>query len=151
MTGVEGHQLIGLDRCGALMSLQHPLARAETVRLADLAATGIWSSLTGGPPELTGYWERLAKQFDVPLITGGANLGIEHIAQQLLDHPTRVIVLRRGEYLPGAGRPGRSSMPGWAAWTGQAQRPGSSSRCGWLGQRKRPAPRNNQAPPGAVG
>jgi DNA-binding transcriptional LysR family regulator len=85
------HQPVGLDRVGALISLRHPLAQAGAVCVADLTG-GIWAPSGHGAPELTGAYRRLADDFGIPLIVDGANLGIEHAAQQAGDHPTRAVI-----------------------------------------------------------
>jgi DNA-binding transcriptional LysR family regulator len=87
-----GHRLVHLGPAGALLTVQHPLAQIPAIRPADLHEVGIWQP-SGGATELTGYYQRFAKHFGLPLVAEGANLGFEHAIDAVLANPTQVIVV----------------------------------------------------------
>ncbi|GIF66713.1 LysR family transcriptional regulator [Asanoa ishikariensis] len=91
--GALDHRLVCLTPLGALLDDRHPLAGVATAGPADLADCGIWQPNAAGTPELTGYHQRFAERFGVPLVPGGANLGAEHAVDYLHAHPAHAVLL----------------------------------------------------------
>jgi DNA-binding transcriptional LysR family regulator len=83
------HRPAVLERHAVALSTEHPLAGAALLRPADLRGSSMWCAASGSPPELMGWWRRLAERLGVDLDTGGHNLGLEHAIQQLRATPTR--------------------------------------------------------------
>jgi DNA-binding transcriptional LysR family regulator len=98
------HQLVRLAPLGALVDAGHPLATAASVAPADLADCGIWQPISDAAAELTGYNQRFAKHFAVPLVGGGSNLGAEHAADYLHAHPAHAVLVPADLAVPADGK-----------------------------------------------
>jgi DNA-binding transcriptional LysR family regulator len=90
--GGLAHQPVVLERLAVACSVDHPLADAPLLRPADLHGTTIWLPASGSPSEVLGAYRRVADHFSIPLDTGGHNLGLEHIIDQLRRYPHRCIL-----------------------------------------------------------
>ncbi|MEV7121368.1 LysR family transcriptional regulator [Kitasatospora griseola] len=86
-TGPDGqlaHRLVRLEPVDAVLPAAHPLARAETLRPADLAALRL--VLPADPARLD-FLTRFAERFAVPLLPGDANLGLDHLLERVRTVP----------------------------------------------------------------
>ncbi|KIQ62214.1 LysR family transcriptional regulator [Kitasatospora griseola] len=86
-TGPDGqlaHRLVRLEPVDAVLPAAHPLARAETLRPADLAALRL--VLPADPARLD-FLARFAERFAVPLLPGDANLGLDHLLERVRTVP----------------------------------------------------------------
>lgn len=81
------HQPALLERCVVALSVDHPLAGAARLRLADLAGATMWCAVEGSPAELRDWWQRLAAHLRVQVAQEGRNLGLEHAIDRLRGHP----------------------------------------------------------------
>ncbi|MFD7644151.1 LysR family transcriptional regulator [Kitasatospora sp. NPDC059795] len=78
--GQLAHRLVRLEPVDAVLPAAHPLARAATLRPADLAALRL--VLPADPARLD-FLTRFAERFDVPLLPGEANLGLAHLLERV--------------------------------------------------------------------
>ncbi|MEY9877431.1 DNA-binding transcriptional LysR family regulator [Streptacidiphilus sp. MAP12-33] len=84
------HRLVRLEPVDALLHADHPLARAAQVRPDQLAACRLIPPASGGRLD---FLTRFAGQFGVPVLEGGANLGLDHLLARLRNTPDGVVLL----------------------------------------------------------
>ncbi|BAJ28606.1 MULTISPECIES: LysR family transcriptional regulator [Kitasatospora] len=74
------HRLVRLEPVDAVLPAAHPLARADRLRPADLAALRL--VLPAAPARLD-FLARFGERFGVPLLPGDANLGLAHLLDRV--------------------------------------------------------------------
>ncbi|WP_042427622.1 LysR family transcriptional regulator [Streptacidiphilus anmyonensis] len=74
------HRLVRLEPVDAVLRADHPLARAGQVRPDQLAALRLVLPAAAGRLD---FLARFAEQFGVPVLEGGANLGLDHLLQRV--------------------------------------------------------------------
>lgn len=85
-TGVARRPAL-VERYAVALSADHPLAGAGLLKPEELAGVSMWCAASGSPPEVRGWWRRIAAQLGVPVEEGGYNLGLESAIEQLRRHP----------------------------------------------------------------
>jgi DNA-binding transcriptional LysR family regulator len=82
-SGLRASRVID-DRHELLVGPRHPLANADTVRMADLASHPVWMpGMTDAEP--IGYYNDLAKEFGLTIDTIGPSFGIEALLAEIAD------------------------------------------------------------------
>ncbi|RAG87485.1 LysR family transcriptional regulator [Streptacidiphilus pinicola] len=74
------HRLVRLEPVDAVLRADHPLARAGQVRPDQLASLRLVLPAAAGRLD---FLARFAEQFGVPLLEGGANLGLDHLLDRV--------------------------------------------------------------------
>lgn len=74
------HRLVRLEPVDAVLRADHPLARAGQVRPDQLAALRLVLPAAAGRLD---FLARFAEQFGVPVLEGGANLGLDHLLDRV--------------------------------------------------------------------
>ncbi|MFB7944050.1 LysR family transcriptional regulator [Kitasatospora phosalacinea] len=100
------HRLVRLEPLDAVLPADHPLARAERLRPADLAALRL--VLPADPARLD-FLARFGEHFGVPLLPGEANLGLAHLLDRVRAVPDGCTLLPAE--LPLAVPPGLAVRP----------------------------------------
>jgi DNA-binding transcriptional LysR family regulator len=76
------HRVIRLEPLIALLPPEHPLAGADTIRMADLRPEGIWLPSLDGPVEWLTYLRRMSQSLDIPLDDSGVSYDLRHTLEQ---------------------------------------------------------------------
>lgn len=84
------HRLVRLEPLDAIVGAGHPLARAADARPADLGTSVLWCPADLGRLD---YLRRFADQFGTPTEAGTANLGLDHLLDQVRSDPRYVCLL----------------------------------------------------------
>ncbi|MDH6125034.1 DNA-binding transcriptional LysR family regulator [Kitasatospora sp. GP82] len=127
-TQALAHRLVRLEPLDAVLAADHPLAARSALRPADLAALRL---VLPAAPERLDFLSRFAEQFGVPMLPGEANLGLDHLLEQVRTTPGSFTLLPAELPLePGSGL---SAVPlveptplyAWSlVWLRQPQAPG---------------------------
>ncbi|MFE2349888.1 LysR family transcriptional regulator [Kitasatospora cineracea] len=104
--GELAHRLVRLEPVDAVLPADHPLARADRLRPADLAALRL--VLPADPARLD-FLARFGAHFGVPLLPGEANLGLAHLLDRVRAVPDGCTLLPAE--LPLAVPPGLTVRP----------------------------------------
>jgi DNA-binding transcriptional LysR family regulator len=83
------HRPMVLERAVAAVSAEHPLGDRSLLHPTDLRKSVLWFPAGGSQAELLGVGRRFADHFGIPMDTGGQNLGLEHLIDQLRRDPRR--------------------------------------------------------------
>ncbi|WP_033215726.1 LysR family transcriptional regulator [Kitasatospora phosalacinea] len=102
----SAHRLVRLEPVDVVLPAAHPLARADRLRPADLAALRL--VLPADPARLD-FLARFGERFGVPLLPGEANLGLAHLLERVRDLPDGCTLLPAE--LPLAAPPGLAVRP----------------------------------------
>ncbi|WP_324607612.1 LysR family transcriptional regulator [Streptomyces sp. NRRL WC-3742] len=78
------HRLVRLEPVDAVIASDHPLAAEPELRPARLSALRLILPAAAGRLDFLG---RFAEQFDVPVLPGEANLGLDHLLDQVRTTP----------------------------------------------------------------
>lgn len=84
----------------ALLNSCHPLAARPALTPDDLREDGIWWPTQPGSPELERFAADYARAVGVPLATGGRNLGVDALLDEVRREPRRVTVISEQWPLP---------------------------------------------------
>lgn len=82
LPAVLDHRLVRLEPLVALLAPEHPLAKGDVIRMADLRAEGIWLPSLAGPVEWLSYLRRMCAAFDVPIDDSGVSFDLRHTLEQ---------------------------------------------------------------------
>ena len=91
------HRLVRLEPVDVLVSAAHPMASAATVRPSDLAGRELWFPAALGRLD---FLRRFCEEFGVRAVSGGANLGVDHLLAGLRAVPGRVTLFPADAPLP---------------------------------------------------
>ncbi|MDH6111696.1 DNA-binding transcriptional LysR family regulator [Kitasatospora sp. MAP12-15] len=78
------HRLVRLEPVDAVIAADHPLAAAEQLRPDQLGGLRLVLPTTAGRLDFLG---RFAEQFDVPMLAGEVNLGLDHLLERVRATP----------------------------------------------------------------
>ncbi|MGF7236481.1 MAG: LysR family transcriptional regulator [Frankia sp.] len=78
------HRLVRLERVEAVLGADHPLSGARELRPAELRDSRLWFPADFGRLD---FLRRFADRFEIPVASGGANLGIDHFLSRLRNDP----------------------------------------------------------------
>lgn len=79
------------DTVSALVSVHSRLADRVQITREDLADHDFWWPMAGSSQELRSSVEEYAESIGVPLVSGGANLGLEAAVERVAENPTIVV------------------------------------------------------------
>lgn len=97
LPGFLAHRLVRLDPLAVVLSADHPLARAGTLRPADLRETRLWFP---APLPLLDFMVQFIERFGLTGDFGGANLGLDYFLEHLRESPDQVSILPADVPLP---------------------------------------------------
>ncbi|MEU8120327.1 LysR family transcriptional regulator [Spirillospora sp. NPDC049024] len=100
------HRLVRLEPVDVLVAAGDPLAAASGVRPSDLAGRHLWFPAAA---DRLDFINRFCEEFGVRAVSGGANLGVEHLLAGLPAEPGRITLFPADAPLPGA--PGVRAVP----------------------------------------
>ncbi|MFJ9519925.1 LysR family transcriptional regulator [Kitasatospora sp. NPDC101801] len=95
------HRLVRLEPVDAVLAADHPLARADALRPAELAGLRLLLPATA---ERLDFLQRFAEHFGVPMLPGEANLGPEHFLGRVRTTPDAFTLLPAELPLPAGSR-----------------------------------------------
>jgi DNA-binding transcriptional LysR family regulator len=81
-------ELLMTDTIAAAVSAEGALAAREHITPADMARHGIWWPMAGSSEELRAFVEGYARSIGAPVVSDGANIGLETLVQRVTGDPT---------------------------------------------------------------
>ncbi|MGQ0837247.1 LysR family transcriptional regulator [Actinokineospora sp.] len=75
--------ILMLEPVGLLVSADDPLARRDTVTLAELRGVPLWFPGVATPAEWVGYLDELGAEFGVDIDYSGSTMGFEHFVSRI--------------------------------------------------------------------
>ncbi|QFZ21511.1 LysR family transcriptional regulator [Saccharothrix syringae] len=99
-------RLVRVEPVDALVGADHPLARRDRVRPDELRDSALW---TPAPLDRLHFLSRFADRFGTTRLTGGTNLGLDHVAAHVAADPGCFALLPADGPVPD--HPGVRSIP----------------------------------------
>ncbi|MFI0451565.1 LysR family transcriptional regulator [Actinomadura sp. 6N118] len=91
------HRLVRLEPVDAVLSVEHPLAHAPTIRPQQLQGSALFAP---GPLHRLDFLHRFAERFDIRDHVEGTNLGLDHFLSDLAADSRRFLLLPADVPLP---------------------------------------------------
>ncbi|GLZ35179.1 LysR family transcriptional regulator [Lentzea sp. NBRC 105346] len=98
------HRLVLLEPLALLVSTQHPLAAADTIRLPDLRGVPLWVPIGGAVGEWADFLRQFASAWDLDLDFSGPSLSLDYLVDEIGVRPEVATLVGSRMEMPSADR-----------------------------------------------